>query len=168
MNSNPIVQRQLEAEEEFRRKEIYRYPFHIVCVYEDEDSNDFPIILETRDYCNKNNLTFMARQYDFEKYNDDMFVKRLPAFHIYHKKWIYETHHYDDNPVHKIQLVVWAYQDEEKEKARRKQRRKEKWDSTVTSFQEFFSFDWMKKKPALNPQDSLSHQRIQEQQKNKK
>ncbi len=104
----------------------------------------------------------MARQYDFEKYNDDMFIKRLPAFHIYHKKWIYETHHYDENPVHKVQLVVWAFQDSEKEKARRKQRRKEKWDSTVASFQEFFSLDWMKKKPALDPNASLSHTRIQE------
>ena len=160
MNSNPIVDRQREAEEEFRRKAAFRYPFHIVCAYEDEDSNDFPIIHEVRDYCNANHLTFMARQYNYEKYPDDIYIKRLPAFHIYHKKWIYETHYYDTNPVHKIQVVIWAYQDEEKEKERKRQRRKEKWDSTVTSLQEFFSLDWMKRKPALVPEESLSHSRI--------
>ena len=165
MNSNPIVERLREAEEEFRRQETFRYPFHIVCVYEDEDSNDFPIILEVRDYCGKNNLTFMARQYNYDKYQDDLGIKRLPAFHIFHKKWIYETHHYDENPIHKIQLVVWAYQDQEKEKARKKQRRKENWDSAVSSVQDFFSLEWMKNKPSLNPEESLSHTRIESENK---
>ena len=86
MQSNPIVEKQKEEEAIQRAKEAYRYPYHIVCVYLDADNNDFPIILEVRDYCNKANLTFTARQYDYEKNPDDIFVHRLPAFHIYYKK----------------------------------------------------------------------------------
>ena len=159
MNSNPIVEQQQQQEAEEKAKKAFRYPFHIVCVYLDSENNDFPIILDTRDYCNKNNLTFSARQYDFEKYGDDMFVKRLPAFHIYYKKGWQDTEHYDTDPIRKIQNLVWAYQDEMRAKERARIRRQERWDSFKENIQSVFSLDRFKKKPALILEESLSHTR---------
>jgi hypothetical protein len=159
MNSNPIVEKQQQEEAERRTKAAFRYPFQIVCVYLPEDGYDFPIFHEVKKYCSENSLTFLARPYDHEKYADDMFIKRLLAFHIYYKKYIQETHYYDTDPIHKIQLVVWAYQDEEREKARARQRRQERWDSFVETVQGIFSLDRFKQKPALDLEASLSHKR---------
>ena len=159
MQSNPIVEQQQKEEQQKRIREGFRYPFQIICVYEDKENSNFPIIREVKDYCNQNNLTFLARQYDIDKYNDDMLVKRLPAFHIYYKKYIHMTEYYNSDPIRKIQLLVWAYQDEMREKERRRIHRQEQWNSIVETVHSVFSLEWMKRKSALNPEDSLSHVR---------
>ena len=152
-----MVERQLQAEAEHRTRESFRYPFHIVCVYEDADNNDFPIIHEVRAYCMENHLTFYARQYDYEKHPEDINVNRLPAFHIVYKKAVMETHYFDTDPVHKTQLVVWAYQDEMKARERARMRRQERWNNFKNMF--VIDFDRFKKKPALDLDASLSHKR---------
>lgn len=159
MQSNPIVDRALEAEEEHRRQKAFRYPFRICCVYHPDDGCDFPIFHEVKTYCEKNNLTFWAREYNAEKYEEDMHVKRLLAFHIFYKGYVQETHYYDTDPVHKIQVVVWAYQDEEREKARKRQRRQEQWESIKETWNNLFTLDHFKRKPALDRAASLSHSR---------
>lgn len=159
MNSNPIVEKQQEKERERRAKADYRYPFHIVCVYLDEDNNDFPIILDVRDYCKKNNLIFTARQYDHEKYADDMFVLRLPAFHLYYKKGHQDIGYYDKNPIHMIQKRVWEYQDEMEAKERARIRRQEKWDAFKENISSALKLEWLKKKPALEIDACLSQER---------
>lgn len=161
MESNPIVDRQKEAEEEYRKQKAFRYPFRIHCVYLPEDGYDFPIFYEVKQYCEQNNLTFCARPYDLDKYSEDIFIHRLLAFHIYYKGYVQETHYYDNNPVHKIQLVVWAYQDIEKEKAKARQRRQERWDKFKEGWNTVFSLDHFKRKPALNLEASQSRQRIE-------
>lgn len=158
--SNPMVQRQLEAAEEHRKKEAFRYPFRICCVYLPEDGCDFPIFYDVKTYCEKNNLTFYAREYNHEKYSEDMFVKRLLAFHIYYKGYVQETHYYDTDPVHKIQVVVWAYQDIEREKAKARQRRQEKWDKFKDSLNTVFTLDHFKRKPALDLEASQNKKRM--------
>jgi hypothetical protein len=135
--------------------ETIRYPYHIVCVYENADNNDFPIIHEVRAYCNDTGLTFVARQYDCDRYKEDMLVSRLPAFHIFYKRSILDTYYYDRDPVHKIQIDVWAYEDELRAKERARLRRQEKWES----FKALFSLDRFKQKPALDLEASLSHTR---------
>ena len=167
MNSNPIVEQQQKEEAERRAKAAYRYPFNIVCVYMDADNNDFPIIIEVRDYCNKNNLIFTARQYDHERNADDMFVKRLPAFHMYYRKGWQDTEYYDTNPVHKIQTLVWAYQDEMRAKERARIRRQEQWESVKETVKNVFSLERFKKKPALDLNASLSHERDEKESTNK-
>lgn len=162
MNSNPIVERQKEAEEEYLKQKAFRYPFRIHCVYLPEDGYDFPIFHEVKKYCDENNLTFCARPYDLEKYDEDMFIKRLLAFHIYYKGYVQETHYYDNNPVHKIQLVVWAYQDVEKEKAKARQRRQEKWEKIKEGWNSIFTLDHFKRKPALDREASQSKTRFTE------
>ena len=162
MNSNPIVDRQKEAEEEYQKQKAYRYPFRIVCVYMPEDGYDFPIFHEVKKYCDENNLTFYARSYDLEKYEEDIHIHRLLAFHIYYKGYVQETHYYDTDPIHKIQLVVWAYQDVEKEKARARQRRQERWDKFKDGWNSIFTLDHFKRKPALDREASQSKERFTE------
>lgn len=161
MESNPIVDRQKAAEEEYQKKISFRYPFLIHCLYITEDGYDFPIFHEVKKYCDENNLVFCAREYNPDKYQEDMLVKRLLAFHIYYKGYVQETHYYDEDPVHKIQLVVWAYQDMEKEKAKARQRRQEKWDKLKETFNEIFTLDHFKRKPALDRDASQSKRRMQ-------
>ncbi len=161
MESNPIVDRLREAEEEHRRKESFRYPFKIQCVYLAEDGCDFPIFHEVKKYCSQNNLVFSAREYNYEKYQEDLYIKRLLAFHIYYKGYVQETHYYDNDPVHKIQLIVWAYQDVELEKAKAKQKRQEKWDKFKENWNAIFTLDHFKRKPALDKEASQSKTRMQ-------
>jgi hypothetical protein len=155
MQSNPVVEKQQADERERHEREDFRYPFHICCVFMDSETNDFPIILETRDYCKKNHLTFKARQYDIDVFGEDMMIQRLPAFHIYYKKECYETHYYNNDPIHKIQLVVWAFEDRELEKERIRQERREKWNTFMSSVKHVFSLEHFKKKPALDLEASL-------------
>ena len=155
MQSNPIAE-QIQAEKAAQRaKDAYRYPYHVVCVYFEPDSYDFPIVHEVRDYCNENHLTFMVRAYDSEKYSDDMFIHRLPAFHIFYKGYVQETHHYDQNPTHKLNILRWAYDDEQRAKERARIRRQERWES----FKDFFSLDRFRPKPNLDPTNNLTHER---------
>ena len=157
MNSNPIVDRQKEAEEEHRQKVSFRYPYKICCVYLPDDGCDFPIFHEVKKYCDEHNLTFYSREYSYGQYEEDLYVKRTLAFHIYYKGYVQETHYYDTDPIHKIQLIVWAYEDVEKERARKKQERQEKWDALKESWNSIFTLDHFKRKPALDKDASLTH-----------
>lgn len=159
MDPNPMVEKQMKEEAERRARESFRYPFRVVCVFQDANNNDFPIIHEVRNYCLNNHLVFVARQYDIDAYPEDIPIMRLPAFHVYYKKEVQETHYYDLDPVHKIQVLVWAYQDEMRAKERARIRRKERWDAFAEAVHSLFSLDRFKKKPALDMDASLSHVR---------
>lgn len=161
MDSNPIVERQKAAEDEVRKKEAFRYPYRICCVFLPEDGHDFPIFAEVKRFCEENHLTFYSRQYTIDKYPEDVFIKRTLAFHVYHKGYPQDTYYYDEDPVHKIQLIVWAYQDVEREKARARQRRQERWDTFKESFGNLFTLDHFKRKPALDREASLSKKRTE-------
>lgn len=160
MESNPIVEQLQKEEAERKAKEAFRYPFQILYVYIDSENRDFPIYRHVKDYCSKNNLPFSTRQYDHEKYPDDMFIKRLPAFHIYYKKGWQDTEYYDTDPIHKIQVLVWAYQDEECKKERKRIRRQEQWNTMKENFNAVFTLDHFKRKPKLDIEASLSMKRI--------
>lgn len=159
MESNPIVEKLQQEEAAAKAKAAFRYPFQIVYVYMDSENRDFPIYREVKEYCANNNLPFSTREYDHEKHSDDMFVKRLPAFHIYYKKGWQDTEYYDTNPVHKIQVLVWAYQDEERKKERLKIRRQEQWATFKENFNAVFTLDHFKRKPQLDKEASLTMKR---------
>lgn len=161
MQSNPIVEKQQQEEAEQKAKAAFRYPFKIIYLFIDAENRDFPIFHEVKDYCAKNNLTFSARQYDHEKYSDDMFVKRLPAFHIYFKNGWQDTEYYDSDPIRKIQNLVWAYQDEERAKERARIRRQERWNSFKENINGIFTWDHFKRKPHLDVEASLSMARVE-------
>jgi hypothetical protein len=63
------------------------------------------------------------------------------------------------DPIHTIQVKVWAFEDEEMAKERARQRRQERWDTAVESVKAFFSLDRFRPKPALDLDASLSHAR---------
>jgi hypothetical protein len=168
MESNPIIDRQKEAEEEYKKKESFRYPFRVVCVYTPGDGWDFPVFHETKKYCSENHLTFSAREYNFERFPEDMAIFRTLAFHIYHGNYVQETQYYDTDPIHKIQLIVWAYEDLEREKAKARQKRQEKWDKMKETLNSVFTWDHFKKKPALDPENSQKKERFGAAEKNKK
>ena len=161
MNSNPIVERQKAAENEYRQAAVFRYPFRVCCVYLAEDGHDFPVFRDMKEYCDGNNVTFYARTYDIDKYEEDIFIKRTLAFHVYTKGYVQETHYYDENPVYKIQLLVWAYQDVEKEKARARQKRQERWEKLKEGWNSIFTLDHFKRKPALDRDASLTKDRME-------
>lgn len=160
MQSNPIVEKHQQAEDEHKARESFRYPFRIVCIYHSSEDSDFPVVRDVREYCLKNNLIFLSRQYDIDKYEEDMDIHRLPAFHMYHKGYVQERQYYDTDPIHKIQLLVWAYQDVERAKERAKMKRQERWTSLGETIRSIFSLDRFKKKPALDLDQSLSHTRF--------
>jgi len=160
MESNPIVERQQQAEAEHRARESFRYPFRVVCIYHSSEDSDFPVVRDVRDYCMKNSLIFLSRQYDIDKYDEDMEIRRLPAFHVYYKGYVQERQYYDTDPIHKIQLLVWAFQDVERARERAKLRRREKWSNLAENIRSIFSLERFKKKPALDLDQSLSHTRF--------
>ena len=160
MESNPIVETLQAKEAERKANESFRYPFRVVGVYLDAANSDFPIFSEVKTYCDMLRLTYGTRPYDAEKYEEDVPVNRLPAFHVYSKGYVYETHYYDVDPGHKLQLLVWAYQDEEKRKERARMRRQARWDSFVGGLQSVFSLDRFKRKPALDLEKSLQHTQV--------
>lgn len=161
MDSNPIVERQKAAEEESRNQAAFRYPYRICCVYLPDDGHDFPIFQDVKRFCDENHLTFYSRPYNIDKYPEDMFLKRTLAFHVYSKGYVQDTYYYDTDPVHKIQLIVWAHQDVEKEKARARQRRQDNWDAFKESLGKIFTLDHFKRKPALDLEASQSKERLQ-------
>jgi hypothetical protein len=162
MESNPMVERQKAAEEEHRKEKAFRYPYRICCVYIPDDGCDFPIFHDVKRFCEENALTFYSRPYDIDKYKqEDMVIKRLLAFHVYLKGYVQDTYYYDEDPVHKIQLIVWAYQDVEREKARARQRRQERWDTLKETLGSIFTLDHFKQKPALDREASQSKARLE-------
>lgn len=152
MYTNVIVERQQEELRKEREREAFRYPFKITCVYQNSQNNDFPIIHSVRNHCNENNLIFTARQYDIDRFEEDADIKRLPAFHIYYKGYHDDIYYFDNDPIHQIQVVIWAYEDEQKEKERRKQRRIEQWNNFKEGVTSIFKRD---KRTALDLEASL-------------
>jgi hypothetical protein len=159
MQSNPIVEKQQQEEAERREREDFRYPFRIICVFENKENSDFPVIRDVRDFCLANHLTLVSRRYDADAYAEDMDLLRLPAFYVSLKGYVQETHYYDLDPVYKIQLYLWAYQDEQHARERAKIRRQERWSSFVETLHATFSLERFKKRPALDLEMSLSHAR---------
>lgn len=153
-HSNPMVDVLREQELERRAKETFRYPYRVVCVYLDRENSDFPVITDTRSYCIKHNVVFTARQYDSETYPDDVFINRLPAFHFYYKRGHIGIHHYDQNPIFKLQCEIWEYIDKQRAKERAKQKRQETWNTVMAAMKSAFDF---KRKSNLDLDASLRH-----------
>ena len=159
MQSNPIVEKIQQEEAERRKREEFRYPFRVVCVFENAENNDFPVIRDVREFCMSNHIILISRPYNLDRHNEDMDIQRLPAFLIYYKNYVQQIHYYDLDPVYKLKVYLWAYQDEQRAKERAKIRRQEQWSTFVENVQSMFSLDRFKRKPALDLEASLSHTR---------
>jgi hypothetical protein len=129
-----------------------RYPFQMVCVYLPEEGHDFPIVRDVQTHCATTRISFVARPYSIDTHADDYSIHRLPAFHILYKGTVQETRYFDTEPIHTLQRLVWAYEDECKAAERARIRRQERWEA----FKAVFSLDRFKRKPALDRTASLS------------
>ena len=129
-----------------------RYPFQMVCVYLPEEGHDFPIVHEAQVHCAETRIPFVARPYSIDTHEDDFSIHRLPAFHILYKGTVQETRYFDTEPIHTLQRLVWAYEDDCKAAERARLRRQERWEA----FKAVVSLDRFKRKPALDRSASLS------------
>ena len=125
----------------------------MMCVFHPEDGYDFPIVKDVKAHCESTNIPFVARGYAPYEREEDMPLRRLPAFHILYKGYVQETRYFDTDPIHTLQRLVWVYEDEQKARERARLRRQERWDA----FKEVFSLERFKRKPALDRSASLSH-----------
>jgi hypothetical protein len=122
-----------------------------MCVFHPEEGYDFPIVRDVRAHCDKTAIPFVVRGYAPSEREEDMPLQRLPAFHILFKGSIHETRYFDTDPIHTLQRLVWAYEDELKAKERARLRRLAQWEA----FKDVFSLDRFKRKPALDRDASL-------------
>ena len=92
-------------------------------------------------------------------------IDSLPSISIT-KKGHQDVQYYDAGPIPKIQAMVWAYEDEMRAKERARLRRQEQWNNFKETMNSIFTLDHFKRKPALDLDASLSHDRDEKQVKN--
>ena len=133
MEISPVLIRQKQIEDERRRRESYRFPVRIHYVYnphERQDPNDTDVVL-IRDFCKKNSLYFLAREYDMEKYEEDCnYIQRLPAFQVYYDYAWDSTCYYPLSAISIAKKLIVEYE--------QKQRNVHDWTKKRTRWMEFF------------------------------
>ena len=96
------------------------YPITVKCVVEALSDNN-PEIVTFRNYAHSLNIQFTTREYDSRKYPDDQnFVTRLPAFHIYTNKQYGQTFYPNTRPYQIMQETVRAYIIKQQERLNRR------------------------------------------------
>ena len=129
---NPILVEQREAEEDRARREAFRFPVRIHYVYHPRNIPDFndPDIQLIRDFCKKNSLYFLAREYDMEKYDEDCnYIRRLPAFQVYYDYSWDSTCYYPLSAIAIAKKLIVEYES--------KQRNLHDWTKRRSWFSEF-------------------------------
>lgn len=130
---NPILEQQRETEEERNRREAYRFPVRVHYVYyrnEPQDPND-PDITLVRDFCKKNSIYFLAREYNMDKYTEDCdYIRRLPAFQVYYDGSWDSVCYYPLSAISIAKKLIVEYEE--------KQRRLQDWGKKRNRIAEFF------------------------------
>lgn len=130
---NPILVRQEQIEQERKRSESFRFPIRIHYVYPfhdrpDPNNRDVAMI---RDFCRRNNIHFLARAYDMEKYKEDCdSIERLPAYQIYYKYDWDSVCYYPLSAVSIVKKLIVEHEE--------KQRRIQDWGKKRNRVVEFF------------------------------
>lgn len=127
---NPILEKE---------KQVIRpvSPFRIVCVFEEYEGYDFPILQNVREYALQNKMVFSGRPYNYKKYKEDERIERLPAFHLYYNGGIDETYSFDKNPIAGFQKILYRYEENSKKKELLQQARKARLDRTLVYLKQF-------------------------------
>lgn len=133
MEISPVLLRQQEIDEERRRRESYRFPVRIHYVYhklERQDPND-PNVVLVRDFCAKNSIYFLAREYDMDKREEDcLYIRRLPAFQVYYDHAWDSTCYYPLSAISIAKKLIVEYE--------QKQRNVHDWGKRRKRFIDFF------------------------------
>jgi hypothetical protein len=106
----------------FQKKEVKQVaPITILCVVNDDSHVEHREVERIRSYCKTSGLGFRIRGYDTDKHDMDMYIKQLPCFHLYYKGGYSETFNLTELPMLKIKERIVEWEEEKKQKERRKQ-----------------------------------------------
>lgn len=130
---NPLLEHQRKLEEDRIARESFRFPVRIHYVYnprERQNPND-PDVALIREFCKKNSLSFVAREYDMDKYKEDCDqICRLPAFQIYYDLSWDSVCYYPLSAISIAKKLIVEYE--------LKQRHVHDWGKRRNRFMEFF------------------------------
>ncbi len=105
----------------FEKKEKKKVaPIAILCTINDDRHLENKQVERIRAYCVNNEIGFRIREYDIDRYQEDIFVKRSPTFHIYYKGTYSESVDMTEEPLFKIKERIAEWKQGQLAKARRK------------------------------------------------
>ena len=97
-------------------------PISILCVINDDRHLENREVERIRGFCVNKGIGFRVRVYDIDKYQEDIFIGKFPAFHIHYKGSYSESFDMRHEPLFKIKERVEEWEQEELNRERRKER----------------------------------------------
>lgn len=128
-----------------RAHEDFRFPFKVCCVlrYDILEANEG--FAEVHSFCDAARVVFYSRGYNIDRYDEDMFIPRLPCYLIYAGGYVQKTIPWNEHPIPKIRAHLNRYLEEQ-----RKQREKAAmWETRMNRLRSFFTMPSFKRKPKL-------------------
>lgn len=128
-----------------RALEDFRFPFKVCCVvrYDIPEANEG--FAEVHSFCDTHKVIFYSRGYNIDRYDEDMFIPRLPCYLIYAGGYVQKTIPWNENPIPKIQAHLRRYLESET----RKRERLALWETRLNRLRSFFKLPSFKRKPKL-------------------
>lgn len=142
---NRIVEACERARAQQRAREAYRVPFKVCCVlrYDSLEANEG--FTEVRDFCTANAICFYSRHYSIDRYEEDMYIARLPCYFITTAGYVQRQIHWNEHPIPKIQAHLNRYLEDE----RKKREKAAAWETRMNRLRSFFRLPSFKRKPKL-------------------
>lgn len=142
---NQLVEYKAETRAQQRAREDYRVPFKVCCVlrYDILEANEG--FVEVHDFCRDNAIPFYSRHYSIDRYEEDMYIARLPCYFITVAGYVQRQIHWNEHPIPKIQAHLNRYLEEE----RRKREKAAMWETRMNRLRSFFTLPSFKRKPRL-------------------
>lgn len=153
--ANQLTAYRDDAKAQQRARENYRVPFKVCCVlrYDLVEANEG--FTEVRDFCTANAIPFYSRHYAIDRYEEDMYIARLPCYFITTAGYVQRQIHWNEHPIPKIEAHLRRYLEEE----HRKREKAARWETRMNRVRAFFTLPSFKRKPKLEheaPQRRIS------------
>jgi hypothetical protein len=90
-----------------RSPKTYNKRFTVVYVVKDTENFEFLKFESIRDLCLRESIGLNIRNFNSSKYNEDQeFIERLPAIHIYKKQNYLATYYMNEDPIGSIRSKI--------------------------------------------------------------
>jgi hypothetical protein len=128
-----------------RALEDFRFPFKVCCVmrYDLPEANEG--FTDVHAFCDEAKVIFYSRGYNIDRYEEDMYIPRLPCYLIYAGGYVQKTIPWNDHPIPKIQAHLRRYL----EKETRKREQADRWRQRFQRLRNWFSLPSFKRKSRL-------------------
>lgn len=128
-----------------RAMEDFRYPFKVCCVvrYDIPEANEGFTAVQS--FCADTKIIFYSRSYNIDKYEEDMFIPRLPCYLLYAGGYVQKSIPWNEHPIPKIQAHLRRYLEQEQ----RKRESAAAWETRMNRIRSFFRLPSFKRKPKL-------------------